>query len=281
MSDNQRAPLPTGATDPTAGFTDGPATRTATSPGATGSGTPQQRGTGRSEPARQQLPVTAVLWDIDGTLLTSRGGFARTLLDACERVVGHPITVDGVPFGGRLDPEITGMILAAAGADPGLLEEVLALFRSLVEQRRDELVTMVDVLPGVTQSVGALARAGVRQTVVTGNLRAVGELKLHAAGLVPPLELAPGGFGDSGDGQDRAQLVRIAMQALRRDGWDGPEESCWVIGDTPRDHACARAAGVPCALVATGRFSLDSLAELEPDLLLPSLDLPHPLLPTC
>lgn len=223
--------------------------------------------------------MTAVLWDIDGTLVTSRGGFAATLLEACETVVGRPIAVDGVPFGGRLDPEIIGMILAEADAEAELLDEAVNLFRDLVAQRRDELTAMVSVLPGVRDTIDALSRAGVRQGVVSGNLRQIGELKLHAAGLVPPLELGSAGFGDSGDGQDRAQLVRIAMQALRQDGWTGPDDTCWVIGDTPRDHACARAVGVPCALVASGRYAFDTLAALQPDLMLASLESSHSLLP--
>jgi phosphoglycolate phosphatase len=32
-----------------------------------------------------------------------------------------------------------------------------------------------------------------------------------------------------------------------------------VIGDTPRDLDCARAAGVRCLLVGTGRYTVDSL----------------------
>ena len=46
----------------------------------------------------------------------------------------------------------------------------------------------------------------------------------------------------------------------------------WVIGDTPRDLACARALGLRCALVATGRHSIESLAQLKPDLALSTLD---------
>ena len=60
--------------------------------------------------------------------------------------------------------------------------------------------------------------------------------------------------------------ARVAAAGHR---WD--PTTCWVVGDTPRDLAAARAAGVRCALVATGTFDADVLAALEPDLVLADL----------
>ncbi|MBI5480466.1 MAG: HAD hydrolase-like protein [Deltaproteobacteria bacterium] len=45
-----------------------------------------------------------------------------------------------------------------------------------------------------------------------------------------------------------------------------------VIGDTPRDIAAARAAGVRVAAVATGPHSRAALAAHHPDLLLATLE---------
>ena len=44
-----------------------------------------------------------------------------------------------------------------------------------------------------------------------------------------------------------------------------------VVGDTPRDIACARAGGARVVAVATGQFSAEVLAEHAPDALLTSL----------
>jgi phosphoglycolate phosphatase-like HAD superfamily hydrolase len=44
-----------------------------------------------------------------------------------------------------------------------------------------------------------------------------------------------------------------------------------VIGDTPLDIACARAADAWVVAVATGSFSTADLAPHQPDLLLPDL----------
>jgi phosphoglycolate phosphatase-like HAD superfamily hydrolase len=52
----------------------------------------------------------------------------------------------------------------------------------------------------------------------------------------------------------------------------------WIVGDTPRDLACAQAIGVRCALVATGHRTIGELADLGADIVLPDLSDPRPLL---
>jgi phosphoglycolate phosphatase-like HAD superfamily hydrolase len=228
-------------------------------------------GDGASGEPRTQLvgAVTAVLWDIDGTLITSGGVAARTFLDAVHAVCGARPDTRGLDFGGRLDPEIAALLVQAAGGRPDQVDAVLERFESLVADRRDGLRARIDVLPGVRALVAALDLVGARQTVVTGNLESVARAKLDPTGLIPPLDLSVGGFGASG--ADRTAVAQAALDRLRVTGWRGSPDTCWVIGDTPRDLACARALGLRCALVATGSHSLHALAELGPDLVLSSL----------
>jgi hypothetical protein len=42
----------------------------------------------------------------------------------------------------------------------------------------------------------------------------------------------------------------------------------WVIGDTARDLSCARAAGVRCLIVGTGRDGFDAVRDLKADAVL-------------
>ncbi|MCL2394209.1 MAG: HAD hydrolase-like protein, partial [Acidimicrobiaceae bacterium] len=67
-------------------------------------------------------------------------------------------------------------------------------------------------------------------------------------------------------------LVPIAMRraAELRDARCRPDQ-VWVIGDTPRDLACARAAGARCLLVGTGKTPADQLATLGADAVLDDL----------
>jgi phosphoglycolate phosphatase-like HAD superfamily hydrolase len=220
-------------------------------------------------PSGATLAPTAVLWDIDGTLLSSGGVSARAFLDAVAHVAGRRPEGRGLDLGGRIDPEIAAVLLRSIDADEQLVQEVLARLRESAESWADELRENVLALPGVVDVLARLESAGVRQTVVTGNIEVVALLKLHAAHLVPPIDSTLGGYGDSGT--TRVEVANSALDRLSLAGWSRSLDTCWIVGDTPRDLQCARALGVRCALVATGRHSLSSMADLGADLLLPSL----------
>lgn len=222
------------------------------------------------------MRATTVLWDIDGTLVRSGGVAARAFLDAVTEVTGIRPSAERRDYGGRLDPEIADMLLRAVDAPRALIPDVLKTLERLVEERLDDLRAQTRAFPGVPALLGTLADAGVRQTVVTGNIQAVARYKLDAGGLIPPVDLEVGGFGDSAP--DRAAVVRFALSRLAAAGWDPSPDQVWIVGDTPRDLQCARAAGVRCALVATGRRGVNELSGLGAELVLPDLSDPAPLL---
>jgi phosphoglycolate phosphatase len=216
--------------------------------------------------------AAAVLWDIDGTLLLSGGVTARAFLVAVEQVAARRPDVTGIDFGGRIDPEIAALLLATVEHDETYVPAVLARLAILAQEQVDALNAQTRALDGVVELVHRLAGAGVPQTVVTGNIESVARLKLAAAGLVPPIDPTVGGFGDSGS--DRVEVARVALLRLFGPSWPEVVHRCWIIGDTPRDLACAQALGLRCALVGTGRRSAESLAGLGADLVLSTLD--HP-----
>jgi phosphoglycolate phosphatase len=222
------------------------------------------------------MRATTVLWDIDGTLLRSGAVAPQAFLDAVAEVTGVRPTPEGRDYGGRLDTEIAQMLLAAVGAETDQTAAVLAALERLVFERLGQLQAQTWTYPGVDALVATLAAAGVRQTVVTGNVAAVARHKLEAGGLVPPIELGWGGFGDSA--ATRPAVARTALDRLSAAGWNPDPGEVWIVGDTPRDLACARAVGVRCALVATGRAPVGELAALGADIVLPDLSDPRPLL---
>ena len=220
--------------------------------------------------------VTTVLWDIDGTLVRSGGVAARAFLDAVTEVTGVRPTAERRDYGGRLDPEIADMLLAAVGSQTTRVPDVLDVLQRLVAERLDELRAQTSAYPGVNALLARLAEAGAIQTVVTGNIEAVARHKLEAGDLIPPIAPDFGGYGDSAP--DRAAVARVALGRLAAAGrYPGPDE-VWIVGDTPRDLACARAVGVQCALVATGRNTVEDLNGLGADIVLPNLSDPEPLL---
>ena len=91
-------------------------------------------------------------------------------------------------------------------------------------------------------------RTSIRLSLVTGNLEPIARLKLERAGVGRFFEAGQGGFGS--DHEDRGRLPAIARSRASDPPW--PRERTVVIGDTPRDIACARADEVRVAAVATG-----------------------------
>lgn len=98
-----------------------------------------------------------------------------------------------------------------------------------------------------------LCRRGVSCGLVTGNARRIAKLKMSRCGL--DFAFSFGGFGDEGD--ERSELFPVAIAEARELGIY-IDRLCYV-GDTPRDIAAARQAGVPVVAAATGRFDSAAL----------------------
>ena len=92
---------------------------------------------------------------------------------------------------------------------------------------------------------------------MTGNYERVARLKLARAGIGGWFAEGQGGFGS--DAEEREALPPIARE--RAGGW--PRERTIVIGDTPRDIACARADGLRVVAVATGPYPVEALADAD------------------
>ena len=69
-----------------------------------------------------------ILWDIDGTLLSSEGAGAQGMELAGQEVFGAAFSLEGIELGGRLDPLIVTDALARMGDIE--LEPVHATFRA-------------------------------------------------------------------------------------------------------------------------------------------------------
>jgi phosphoglycolate phosphatase len=113
----------------------------------------------------------------------------------------------------------------------------------------------------------------LHQSVLTGNIRSVAEVKLAALGLREWLDLCIGAYGD--DHEDRTELVHVARRrAAAVHGRSAAEfggTATVVIGDTPLDISAALAAGARAVGVATGSYSADDLAVAGADAVLPDL----------
>ena len=207
-----------------------------------------------------------ILWDIDGTLITSRGVGRRAMEDAAATVAGLA-EVPAIEMSGKTDPQILREIFRAAElADEhidAILPDAIAAAEAALATAEEDLRAHGSVLPGVRELLERLdATEGVRQTLLTGNLTANAAVKVGAFDLTHLFDAEIGAYGS--DHADRLELVPIALERVQRfRGETYRPDEVWVIGDTPNDLACARAGGVRCLLVGTGHPG--DLAALGPD----------------
>jgi phosphoglycolate phosphatase len=255
-----------------------------------------------------------VLWDVDFTLLSSRGLGNRLYEATFREMFGRELTVVA-DKAGRTDRAILLETLALAGiAEPRA--HLDAFLAALARQSATwngspapaspapgspahaspahaspahgspahaahgspahgsaapgSAADEVRALPGAAAAIEALAAAGVRQSVLTGNIRPRGELKHAQARGGQQLDLDVGAYGDVHE--VRAELVPVARQAAATAyGLDFGGPSTVLVGDTPLDVAAALATGARAVGVATGSFPASDLAAAGAHVVLPDL----------
>ena len=203
-----------------------------------------------------------ILFDIDGTLLLSGGAGVRALSRACEEVTGFRDALAEVPLAGRTDRVILYDAMRKAGRE--LDEQLLSALRARYVQLLQEEIQypgrgVKAILPGVRELLDVLvAREDVFLGLVTGNFEEGARIKLEYFDLWRYFRC--GAFGD--DAVDRNDLVPFAWRRALESGLNAVHaHSVFVVGDTPHDIACARAAGATAIAVATGTFTAEQLRE--------------------
>ncbi|MEU8710931.1 HAD hydrolase-like protein [Streptomyces sp. NPDC048663] len=206
-----------------------------------------------------------VLWDIDHTLMATRGLGGHLWADAFEQVTGVPL---------REQADVTGSTERVILRETARLHDIPYsddLFTRFADalgaahvRRAAELRERGHALPGAAAVLAALAGRGVHQSVVTGNVRAAAEVKLAVFGLDAYLSLDDGAYGEDGD--QRPELLRAALTRTGTKAHDAV-----FLGDTPADVAGGRAAGVRVVAVATGRTPKADLEAAGADAVLPDL----------
>ncbi|WP_213456605.1 HAD family hydrolase [Rhizomonospora bruguierae] len=206
-----------------------------------------------------------VLWDIDHTLIDTRGVGRELSAAAFLRTTGQPMReqakIDGIaePVIFRETAKLHGLTTNRSDFErfaQALTEEHLRRIADLRDRGR--------ALPGAAAAINALAAHGVRQTVVSGNIRPVAEIKLRTFGLDQHIRWEFGAYGEDDD--TRANLVRICLQRANT-----AANAATLIGDTPADVAAAHANGVHVIAIASGRSSEADLRDAGADVVLPDL----------
>ena len=252
-----------------------------------------------------------VLWDVDGTLLNA-GGVGTDLYNVVFlQLFGRSLEAFA-PMAGRTDRAIILETLEMAGIpEPRRhVDPFIAGLTAHAPSVREAVAIRGHALPGAAAALTAIAAAAVadgvaggagagaagmarltrfgrlgrfgrpgrsgrrvHQSVLTGNIRPVAEVKLSAVGLRDPLDLCIGAYGD--DHEVRAELVQVARRRAAavhgRDPDDFGGLSTVLIGDTPLDIEAALAAGARAVGVATGPSQAADLYAAGAHAVLPDL----------
>lgn len=210
-----------------------------------------------------------LLFDIDGTLVDIGGKGMSALRKAAVEV-----------FGGDAPP-----LDLAGSTDLGILENLYVHFKidasdeqthRFFEAYHIHLEASLEsspaegrVLDGVIELLEKLALTENAQLgLLTGNTSLGAEIKLRHYGLGHHFSF--GAYGS--DRADRNLLGHIALErAFAMTGRAFHADQTLIIGDTPKDIACAHAIGAKCLAVATGKFSAAQLEDAGADWVLGSL----------
>jgi phosphoglycolate phosphatase len=213
-----------------------------------------------------------ILWDIDHTLIETRGAGSDFARAAFEQVTGKK-PAEMAEATGKTEPVILAETLRAEGIEPSdeYQRQYAEALPAQYQQHAEVLRRVGRALPGAADAIEALRQVpGVIQTVLTGNYKAVAATKLQTFGLAQHLDLDLGAYAD--DGTDRADLVPSAQQrATAKCGRTFTQDNTVIIGDTSHDIAGAHKGGAAIVAVATGNDSADKLRAAGAEQVLPDL----------
>ena len=207
--------------------------------------------------------IRLVLFDIDGTLIRTGGAGMHAFGRAFASVFNIPHGTERMKFAGRTDSSLVREFLEMNHLDPS--PENFELFFDCYVHGLDHLLDKFEggVCAGVREFICDLSAHPSAPAIglLTGNIRLGAELKLRHYDLWGAF--ATGGFGD--DHEDRAEIARVAVErGGRLLGTPLKGSEVLVIGDTPRDVACAQAIGARSLAVATGGATLGQLEACNP-----------------
>ncbi len=199
--------------------------------------------------------VTAILFDLDGTLVDTIGLILHSFRETFRAL--------GVPA--RDERELLlqiGRPLREQAEDicPQRAEEFFELYQKAYD---DNYQDMVREYPGVREAVEALRERGYRLAVVTSKRRANALRDLEGFGLLPFCEL----LVSAEDTENHKPHPDPVLKTLERMGV--PAHEATFIGDSPFDLRSAHAAGVLAGVVGWGPFPPEVIEGESPDYWIP------------
>jgi phosphoglycolate phosphatase len=197
-----------------------------------------------------------LLYDIDGTLVDTAGAGLAAISAAASEYFGLP--APALDLAGSTDLGIVNHLLEHYGhpADAMDVQDFFDRYHRLLQVNLESGKYSDRVLPHVPECLQFGREHQIAMGLLTGNSSMGAAIKMkhyELDGYFPH-----GAYGD--DFADRNLLGPVALsRASQHHGKTFCPSGTLVIGDTPKDIACAHAMGAKCLAVATGAFNADAL----------------------
>ncbi len=208
---------------------------------------------------------TVLLFDIDGTLISTGGAGRRALELAFAELHQREDAIKSFRLAGMTDRAIVRQGLELIGQPPtdAAIAVLIAKYLEFLALEVPKIEAEKYVVhPGMLEAIAAGKKMGAAIGLGTGNVKDGAKIKLQRVGLFESFGF--GGFGD--DHELRPELIRRgAQRGVKQLRVPWSEARVVVIGDTPHDVAAAHAIEAQCMGVATGGFTIEQLKEAGAD----------------
>ena len=217
-----------------------------------------------------------LLFDIDGTLVSTGGAGAVAWRRAFEEIHGIPADIGEFADAGMTDPDVGARTFEGVMGRKPTARELAQIIQRRLEHLPEAVAASEGyrVLPGVPERLRQLSREGHLLGLITGNGDGAAAVKLARGDLNRWFTF--GAYATAG--VDRAGIVRRAVERGEAMlGANVPNEDIFVIGDTPLDISAAQAVDCTAVGVATGHYDAAALREAGADHVLETLESELPL----
>ena len=202
-----------------------------------------------------------LFWDLDGTLIDTKGAGVPALLSSVEQISGRTPDFERSSVAGLTDHQIILHLFKILNfpVSGDQLNMALSLYSANLSIALED--RKVEVLGNALRVLKELAKLNFINLVCTGNIASGAEIKMKSAGLLQEFEI--GNVYTSKGIEPRSAILTEALTKT-----NASSDEVVVIGDTEHDIFAAKEIGLKVIAVESQKYSLGDLEKFNPDAIL-------------